>query len=383
LDKNGGIIAFVSNGAWLDGNSTDGFRKSLEEEFSSIYVFNLRGNQRTSGELSRKEGGKIFGSGSRTPISVTLLVKNPKAKNEKATINYHDIGDYLNREEKLSIVKKFRSMGKMEWKTLQPNEQGDWIAMRNEAFENLIPIAPIKKFDLKTMSIFNVNALGIVSSRDSWAYNYSSNTLKTNIKKCINYFNNQVDFYKQKKNIETDLKVEDFIDNNPKNISWSRSLRNDLAKYKKYTFNEDKVIRSIYRPFCVPNLYFNKDLINDMAVMPDLFPNSKVENYLICTSGIGSTKDLSVLITNKPTDYQTLFNTQCFPLYFYEENNQSQKGLFDDGNESEYIRRDGISDFILERAIKIYGKNVSKEDIFYYVYGFLHSPEYREILPMI
>lgn len=117
LDKNGGIVAFVSNGAWLDGNSTDGFRKSLEEEFSSIYVFNLRGNQRTSGELSRKEGGKIFGSGSRTPISVTLLVKNPKAKNEKATIQYHDIGDYLNREEKLSIVKKFQSISNMEWRT--------------------------------------------------------------------------------------------------------------------------------------------------------------------------------------------------------------------------------------------------------------------------
>ena len=133
----GGIICFVSNGAWLDGNSTDGFRKCLEREFSSIYVFNLRGNQRTSGELSRKEGGKIFGSGSRTPIAITMLVKKPKQTGEKAEIFYHDIGDYLSREEKLEIVKKFRFVGNsaMQWKKLTPNEHGDWINLRNESFD--------------------------------------------------------------------------------------------------------------------------------------------------------------------------------------------------------------------------------------------------------
>lgn len=97
----GGIVAFISNGAWLDSNSGEGFRRCLEKEFTSIYVLNLRGNQRTSGELSRKEGGKIFGSGSRTPIAITFLVKNPAKKGQKAIIHYHDIGDYLTREQKL------------------------------------------------------------------------------------------------------------------------------------------------------------------------------------------------------------------------------------------------------------------------------------------
>ncbi|MEN6618220.1 MAG: DEAD/DEAH box helicase family protein, partial [Rikenellaceae bacterium] len=126
--EHGGIIAFVSNGAWLDGNSTDGFRKCLEKEFSAIYVFDLRGNQRTSGELSRKEGGKIFGSGSRTPIAITFLVKNPNAKSGKAVIHYHDIGDYLSREEKLNIIHKFDSIDnpEMTWNILKPNEHGDW-----------------------------------------------------------------------------------------------------------------------------------------------------------------------------------------------------------------------------------------------------------------
>src|SRR5690606_26901692 len=179
--KNGGIIAFVSNGAWLDGNSTDGFRKAIEQEFSSIYVFNLRGNQRTSGELSRKEGGKIFGSGSRTPIAITLLVKNPNTtslrgtKQSKATIHYHDIGDYLDTKQKLQIIKDFKTFENTELplKTLQPNEYGDWISMRNDNFENYIPLAPEKKFDTKTQSIFNTYSLGVSSARDFWVYNFS------------------------------------------------------------------------------------------------------------------------------------------------------------------------------------------------------------------
>src|SRR5690606_21063871 len=114
----GGVIAFVSNGSWLDGNATSGFRKAIEKEFSSIWVFNTRGNARTQGELRRKEAGNVFGGGSRTPISITLLVKNPKSKNEKATIHYHDIGDYLSREEKLAIVSKFKTVvnAEMKWK---------------------------------------------------------------------------------------------------------------------------------------------------------------------------------------------------------------------------------------------------------------------------
>ncbi|WP_236010650.1 restriction endonuclease, partial [Flavobacterium chungangense] len=193
LDKNGGIIAFISNGAWLDGNSTDGFRKSLENEFSSIYVFNLRGNQRTSGELSRKEGGKIFGSGSRTPISITFLIKNPAAKQEKATVNYHDIGDYLTQQDKLKIVTKFGSISneKMFWKTLEPNEYGDWISMRNSVFDEYIPLNPEKKFDLKSQSFFNTYSLGVNTGRDAWVSNSSKKIVEVNMTRMINFYNDQ------------------------------------------------------------------------------------------------------------------------------------------------------------------------------------------------
>jgi predicted helicase len=377
--ENGGIICFVSNGAWLEGNSTDGFRKSLEEEFSSIYVFNLRGNQRTSGELSRKEGGKIFGSGSRTPISITLLVKNPTSKSEKATIHYHDIGDYLNREEKLNIVSKFKSVNNpnIPWKQLKPNEHGDWISMRNESFDTFIPIQPKKKFELKSHTFFNTYAIGVATNRDAWVYNFSRKEIAQNMERMISFYNIQKDEFQISRQENQNLLVEDFIDPDPKKISWTRALRKDLDKNVEHNLKTEENRIAIYRPFVRQNLYFDKSFIESPGLSSVLLPNNKSENFIISVTGSGASKPFSCLITNSIPNLDNLEKSQCFPLYFYEENNQSQKGLFDAGNDSEYIRRDGVSDFILERATKQYGKNVSKEDIFYYVYGFLHNPEYR------
>jgi predicted helicase len=175
LDKTGGIICYVSNAGWLDGNSTDGFRKSLEREFSSIYILNLRGNARTQGELRQKEAGNVFGSGSRTPISITLLVKNPSLKTERAIIHYHEVDDYLSREEKLALVKNFRSVSnpQMKWRTLNPNEHGDWLNQRNDLFDTFVPIAPEKKFDVKSPSYFVTYVIGVATNRDAWVYNFS------------------------------------------------------------------------------------------------------------------------------------------------------------------------------------------------------------------
>jgi predicted helicase len=218
---NGGIICFVSNGAWLDGNSTDGFRKCLEKEFSSIYVFNLRGNQRTSGELSRKEGGKIFGSGSRTPIAITLLIKNPTVKTDKANIHYCDIGDYWNREQKLEIVKKYGSISnkEMKWVTLEPNNHGDWISLRSSEFDSYIPLAPEKKFDLKAQAFFNTQGPGILSSRDAWVYNFSKQKVNTNMNRMITFYNEQKNEYLHEKTFRQDLNIENFINTDDSNLN--------------------------------------------------------------------------------------------------------------------------------------------------------------------
>ena len=215
----------MSNGAWIDGNSTDGFRKSIETEFSSIYVFNLRGNQRTSGELSRKEGGKIFGSGSRTPIAITLLVKKP-VHTGKADIYYYEVDDYLSREEKLALVKKLGSAGnpQMPWQKLHPNEHGDWINHRNDRFLEFIPLAPDKKFDGKTKTFFTTYAIGIATNRDAWVYNFSKRKITENMKRMIRFYNEQTQAYQDAKRENPNLKVKDFIETDKKKISWTVNL---------------------------------------------------------------------------------------------------------------------------------------------------------------
>ena len=420
LGKTGGIIAFVSNGAWLDGNSTDGFRKTLEKEFDSIYVFNLRGNQRTSGELSRKEGGKIFGSGSRTPIAITLLVKNPTTKFPssqgsgvgKATIHYHDIGDYLDQKEKLKIISDFKTFAnpKLLLTELKPNEHGDWISVRNDAFDNFIPLAPEKKFDAKTQSFFVCQGPGVLSSRDSWVYNFSSLQMEEQMKRMISFYNNQVELFKELSSKKTDINVDDLIDSNPVNISWTRSLKSSFKNAAKFSFQSDFVRKGVYRPYCKQVLYYEKNFIESPGLNQKFFPENNSLNNIISIPGVGGTKDFTVLLSNEVTDYQVQFNNQCFPLYYYEETNAAQKGMFDDvsagsTSSSDFIRRDAISDFILEQARKQYGlkkgtgsgvqgtadltpnplpntpetpKTLEKEDIFYYVYGFLHSATYRE-----
>ena len=160
--KDEGVICFVTNGGWVDGNTMDGFRKTLQDEFSDVYVFNLRGNQRTSGELSRKEGGKVFGSGSRTPVAVTLLVKR-KGHTGNAKVHYHDIGDYLTREQKLDIVSGFGSHKAIPWKVLKPNEHHDWINQRSGDFGAFVAIND------EPGAIFAMRSRGVSTGRDAWA----------------------------------------------------------------------------------------------------------------------------------------------------------------------------------------------------------------------
>tara|TARA_R110000868_G_scaffold53666_11_gene168274 strand:- start:1081 stop:4131 length:3051 start_codon:yes stop_codon:yes gene_type:complete len=374
--KNGGVIAFVSNGAWIETTGMDGFRKELENEFSAIYVFNLRGNQRTSGELSRKEGGKIFGSGSRTPISITLLIKKPEHKG-KATIYYHDIGDYLSQQEKLKIIADFKSINRLPIKILKPNKEGDWINKRNDVFNTFINVEPDKKFNQKSHSYFVLNSLGLNSNRDPWVYNSNKNKILNDIGRMVENFNVQVENFKElSKYKKIDLK--EFIDKNPKNISWSSSLIPHVERGNKAIVEKDKIITALYRPFFKQKLYLGDKMIHRRGQIEQLFPlNTLHKNLTITVSGVGSSKGFSPIISDCAPDIQLQMNAQSLPLYYYQKREKVQGNLFDANSENKFIKRDGVSDFILQRAIKQYGKAVTKEAIFYYVYGILHSPEYR------
>ena len=380
--NDGGIVAFISNGAWLDSFSGEGFRRCLEKEFTSIYVLNLRGNQRTSGELSRKEGGKIFGSGSRTPISITLLVKNPSKKGQKAVIHYHDIGDYLTREQKLKMVKDFRSISsrKLNWQVITPNEKADWINQRDGVFDSLIPLAPEKKKETNVKSIFNIYSAGVMTNREFWVFNSSMCELKNNINRSIDFFNSERERYIQSLKSNPCVDVRDFISADATRIKWDSALYADMKNEKKLTVDNSCFIQAIYRPYFKQNLYFNKDLNWSRCLQPLFFPNSQYYNLVICINGTGTNKDFCTLISDCVFDRQTLANNQCFPLYWYEENKNPQASLFDDAEANRYIRRDGITDWILKEIRNSFGetKAITKEHIFYYVYGLLHSKQYRE-----
>ena len=386
-----GIIAFISNGGWLDGNAMDGMRKCLEEEFSSIYVLNLRGNQRTSGELSRKEGGKIFGSGSRTPVTITFLVRKPKELKQKATIYYHDIGDYLSREDKLSKLKDFKSITNVDWQIIQPNEKHDWINQRGDVFDSLITLGDKKDTNPNKHTVFNdTYSNGLKTNRDSWCYNSSTRALESNLRMSIDFYNQTVDEYQEAKIKNPNLSVIDFLEKNnkfdSKKFSWDREQKNRGVKnLKKYLFDKNSIYEGMYRPYFKQISYFNRDLNNMVSLLPKIFPNQKVENLVICVSGIGD-NNFSCLISNCLVDLHLNGTCQCFPLYYYEETSVQNEISAINGEltvseslETQYVRKDGITDWIVEEIKKRYSlKRITRLQIFYYIYGLLHSKEYRE-----
>jgi len=365
--QNDGIVSFITNGAFIDNAAMSGMRKSLIDEFTSIYIFNLRGNQRTSGELSRKEGGKIFGGGSRTTVSITCLVKNSNKANDNY-IHYYDIGDYLSREQKLNIIKEKNNISGIEWKKIVPDENDDWINKRNNNYKKFIQIEPTKKFDLQSKSVFSAYSNGIGTSRDAWVYNFDKTNLSNNVQSTINYYNEL---------INNNIVTKTFDSNR---IHWSSSLDN-LYKNKKKIDYEDKIIESMYRPFVKENLYFGKHLIHRRGQF-EKFLNDNHNNIIIAITGVGANKDFSCFISENIMDYQTMSNCQCFPLYWFSSAEEGT--LFENSIETNC----SITDYYYKKVCNTYNNyDITKEDIFYYIYGLFHSKEFsadlKKSLPRI
>ena len=397
--KDKGIVCFVTNGSFIDANNMDGLRACLTQEFSSAYVFNLRGNARTSGEQRRMEKGNVFGEGTRTPVAITILVKNPE-KTTPGQLFYHDIGDYLSKEEKLKIITEFGSMASVPWRTIQPNDSHDWINQRDPAFDAFMPLGD--KTDSTQATVFETYSQGILTARDTWAYGFSRKALAENMARMIGFYNEQVDGFKKfnsklpaVKAAERQKRVEGFIDTNQKKISWTRSTKNAVGRGANYPFKPDAITTATYRPFSKQWLYFNRQFNEMVYQMPKIFPTTGERNLVICVSGIGASKGFSALITDAVPNYHFHDTGQCFPLYSYSgavadddsEDETADRPRTEEmfavaENQSELVKQDNISDATLEKFRQVYakgnGKNISKGDIFYYVYGVLHSPEYKK-----
>ena len=362
-----GIIGFVTNAGFIEANTTDGMRKCLSEEFSNIWIFHLRGNQRTQGELSRKEGGKIFGGGSRAPIAITLLVKNPDAS-DHGNIYFHDIGDYLTREEKLEKISTFVDIKGITdidgWIQITPDNHGDWLNQRDDSFHDFIVIGNKKSSD---KVIFENFTMGVSTNRDSWCWNPSSNELAYNMESMISFYNHEVNRFHNtfpgKSPKELALIANDFINTDPKKISWTVNLKKDLCQGKRFTFKSSCLTRGLYRPFTKQWLYFSRRFNERVLQMPKVFPNKNVENKIICISGIGS-KSFSLLITDTLPCLDNIEKGQCFPLYLYDE---------DGTNKRDAITDEGLAHFQSYYPTLV----ITKEDLFYYIYGLLHNEEYR------
>lgn len=371
-----GVIGFVTNGSWLDSNSTDGLRKCLRDEFSSIYVFNLRGNQRTSGELSRREGGKIFGEGSRAPVAISFLVKNPSSA-KTGEIRYHDIGDYLTREQKLEKIKAFSSVVRMTessvWDEIEPDEHNDWIAQRDTSFSSHIAIGDKKSNP--SIAIFENFSQGILTSRDAWCNNYSKSGLSGNITKTLAFFNSEMDRYE----VGSAQEIDDFVNNDNKSISWSGNLKAAIKRKILLHFSAKNVSATVYRPYTKQWLYFARELNERVYQMPSVFPSSATKNLVISTSGNGVRGGFSALMSDVIPSYDTIEKGQHFPLKLYKKHEGGSSDLFSEKNVSEnFVERDGITNVGLAHFKSAYPNAViAKEDIFYYVYGLLHSEDYR------
>lgn len=385
-----GVVAYVSNASWLDTSATDGLRLCLAEEYSSIYVFHLRGNARTSGERRRMEKDNVFGQGTRTPVAIVLLVKNPAAVTH-GQIHFHDIGDYLSREEKLKNIARFGSTGGITdaaaWHAITPDAHGDWLGQRDKSFEKFIAIGDKKGGQ---ECIFENFGLGIASGRDAWAYNMGIKTLAGNMRSMIGFYNQEAGRFdaanEKASRSEREKAVDHFIDTDASKISWTRALKGDLVKGKRFAFEEAYITKSIYRPFTHQWLYYSRTFNEMVYQMPRIFPmGHAVENRVIQAAGIGA-RDFTVLMSSALPCLDNVEKGQCFPRYLYEVDvNTTSTGHYGDlmqnaskGAATGLQRRDAITNEGLAHFQAAYpAENITKDDLFYYVYGLLHSEDYR------
>ena len=346
-----GVIAFITNASFIRSGTASGIRSCLEEEFTDVYVFDLRGNARTKGEIRKKERGNVFGSGSRAPVSIIILIKNPNKKTH--TIHYKDIGDYLTRNEKLKIIKDFGAIqGIKNWKKIKPDSDNDWLDQKSGVFSQYLPMGSKKTEYGKENVVFHVNSNGIATSRDAWMYNFSKEEISKNMKRQIEYCNEQ-DL--------TDPKI-DRKKHDPTKVSWSPDISQRL-KNGKAKFDKNKIRLSLYRPFFKQYLYFDEIFIHRLSLIPKILPTEKSENLIISIPIKGLVGNFSTMISNVIPDSHIIEQSLCFPLYLYDN----------DGKD----RKENITNATLEEYRVFYNdNNITKQDIFYYVYGILHHSEY-------
>ena len=371
-EGDGGIIGFVTNSGFVDGKSFDGFRKTLANEFHSIYIYNLRGNQQIAGDTSQKEAGKIFGSGSRAGVAILLLLKRQEPVTKTASIRYFDIGDFLPREKKLEAIGS-ATFENIAWTEITPDRHSDWIGQRNEYYLNLRPVAVIQSENniASKNPIFRHSSLGLITARDSWCFNSSSKKIQELVEDQISFYNQQVEALKSSATA---------ILRDPKKFKWDGTAERK-AKRGLTTKVEPSGFRSAtYRPFFRQHLYMDRLLNNSVYQIPEFFPTPGTSYPAILVEralpAIGTSPGIIAVdaIPDNKASAGAGRACQILPRYTYAKaSDGSQEPLLQD----ELLPLDNITDEALDTYRTRYGQWVTKDHIFSYVYGILHSPDYR------
>lgn len=335
-----GVIAFVSNGQYIDSIATSGLREHFLMEFNKVYVLNLRGNARTSGELRKKEAGNIFGSGSRTSIAITILIKDNSNDHK---IFYHDIGDYLSTNEKIDRLKEYNSLDGVKWEEIIPDKNNDWVNQRDDSYSKYPAI--VGEVD---KSVFLSKVTGVNTSRDYWSYSFSKENVSRNIHKLVENYNIEVDKSKNNSNYDMNMDAE--------YINWSRGLRKKFSKTQKIEVNDSDIVLATYRPFTKKYLFYSKDVVEMPGKQGEFL---KEKNIAFMIPGPGGDKQFSSLVTTHFSDFAGLgFASKVQVLFKNGETHKSS--LFDFNNSN-------LTDFALD-----YYK-MTEDDLFSYIYGLLHS----------
>lgn len=369
--KDRGVLAFVTNGGWLTSNTADGMRMELAEEFSDIQVLNLRGNARTAGDARQREGGTVFGGGSRATVAVSILVKDP-SRPGPARIHTTDIGDYLTREEKLEKVDAAASLRGLDpIEEITPNRHGDWYDQRSDDFEEFLAIGDKEGGP----AVFALHSGGVKTNRDAWVLNSDAEKLQDNVHCMVDFYNSEVERVggtQQVPNLD------------PVRFSWDRADRANLTRGRKYVVEDSSFRMNTYRPFTRQRLCFDRALNNTVYRLYDLFPTRGCPNFgFIAMAPREEATPAALMVDAIPDLSFYSYTGQFFARWRYEPVEPDDGMLsFDAPDDGDTVfdgfrRVDNITDVALSRFQAAYGETVTKDDVFYYVYGLLHSPDYR------
>ncbi len=362
-----GIIAFVTNNSFIDGLSFDGMRKHLANDFDAVYILDLGGNARKGLKVS---DSNVFGI--RVGVSISLFVKTKRKPSQQSRIFYYRTDDLWNREKKFDFLYEQR-INAIQWQLIQPDKRHAWMTKGVQSdFDDFIPMGDktTKAADNgngAVGAIFKTYSNGVTTSRDAWACNFQRNDLLENMQRMIDTYNAELDRWKRLPDPKGN--VDDFVISDGRKIKWTDRLKQELEKEKDVALFPEKVRFSLYRPFTKSYLYFDRLMNQRVYVFPSIFPTPETEkeNQVIIIPGIGGRTDhwcfCAQIIPN--LTLTTIDGSQCFPFYTYDE----------DGTN----RQENITDWACKQFQSHYQDNaISKWDIFHYIYGLLHHPDYRK-----